>query len=451
MGMITPPRFAAGRRRRAGYSLVSTMMAMVLLAIGVMALAGASTNTVSVQTMAQNRTHAVAIARSHLETLRMGGCRRRRRRWRGIRRRTIQPHGHRHRAAPQPGASAGVGELPQREYPSGAHDDALPRSTGQLKSALLPPRRGFSLPELLIALTIGMVVIVAGTGFAVQTFKSRRGWMVREGIDRNARFVGISLQRDAAEAGVALESSASFASVNAANDTLSLLSVRWMKFPTPADSIEAPVYPIYDDGGAGPTYPLGVGNCGAECLEVVTTGLQVNMQVGDLLQLRVGTMRRLLLVTGVTGATPGRLRITFLNVASLAQRPSGLSGIALQRSGTSVQQVRAVLYWRDVATRQLMRADRFSTTGLPQSAVIATDLLAFTPRLHFTDGNEAATYNGMDADSTNDGNDIIGLRVRALLQADRIDPAVNGGERLLRWYEWQVSPRNLVYEKNRTP
>ncbi len=320
-----------------------------------------------------------------------------------------------------------------------------------MKSALLPPRRGFSLPELLIALSIGMVVIVAGTGYAVQTFKSRRGWMVRESIDRNARFVGISLQRDAAEAGVALESSASFASVNAAADTLSLLSVRWMKFPTPADSIEAPVYPIYDDGGAGPTYPLGVGNCGAECLEVVTTGLQVNMQVGDLLQLRVGTMRRLLLVTGVTGATPGRLRITFLNVASLAQRPSGLSGIALQRSGTSVQQVRAVLYWRDVATRQLMRAERFSNTGRPQSAVIATDLLAFTPRLHFTDGNEAATYNGMDADSTNDGNDIIGLRVRAQLQADRIDPAVNGGERLLRWYEWQVSPRNLVYEKNRTP
>jgi type IV pilus assembly protein PilV len=60
------------RRRRAGYSLISTMMAMVILAIGVMALAGASTNAVTVQTMAQNRTHAISIARSHLETLRMG-------------------------------------------------------------------------------------------------------------------------------------------------------------------------------------------------------------------------------------------------------------------------------------------------------------------------------------------------------------------------------------------
>jgi hypothetical protein len=104
-----------------------------------------------------------------------------------------------------------------------------------------------------------------------------------------------------------------------------------------------------------------------------------------------------------------------------------------------------------VATNELMRAERFSYTGIPQGELVATDVMAFTPRLRFTDGNEAATYNGVDADSTNDGNDIIGLRVRARLRADRIDPAVNGGERLLRWYEWQVSPRNLVYEKNRTP
>jgi hypothetical protein len=188
-----------------------------------------------------------------------------------------------------------------------------------------------------------------------------------------------------------------------------------------------------------------------DCLEVVTAGQQVDMQVRDLIQLRVGTMRRLLLVTGTTFATPTRLRISFRNVASLAQRPSGLSGIALQRSGTSVQQVRAVLYWRALATNQLMRAERFSNTGIPQGELMATDVMAFTPRIHFTDGNEAATYNGVDADSTNDGNDIIGLRVRAQLRADRTDPAVNGGERLLRWYEWQVSPRNLVYEKNRTP
>ncbi|MBU6367811.1 MAG: hypothetical protein KJT01_16465 [Gemmatimonadetes bacterium] len=50
---------------------MSTLMAVVLLAIGITALAGASSKTVTLQAMAQNRTHAIAIAQSHLEALRM--------------------------------------------------------------------------------------------------------------------------------------------------------------------------------------------------------------------------------------------------------------------------------------------------------------------------------------------------------------------------------------------
>lgn len=61
----------AARTPRTGYSLVSTLMAVVILAIGILSLAGASSNTVVFQTQAQNRTHAIAIARSHLEGLRM--------------------------------------------------------------------------------------------------------------------------------------------------------------------------------------------------------------------------------------------------------------------------------------------------------------------------------------------------------------------------------------------
>lgn len=72
--MSRPPRVGRGRapgRRRRGYSLISTMMAVVLLAIGILSLSGASTSAVSFQTMAQNRTHAIAIARTHLEGVRM--------------------------------------------------------------------------------------------------------------------------------------------------------------------------------------------------------------------------------------------------------------------------------------------------------------------------------------------------------------------------------------------
>jgi len=309
-------------------------------------------------------------------------------------------------------------------------------------------RRGFSLPELLIALAVGMVVIVAGADFAVRTFKSRRGWTVREGVDRNARFVGLSLQRDAASTGVAIESAPTFATINTAGDTLSILSVPRMTW-TGTDSIEAPVYPLYDDGGPGTTYPPG-GNCGATCLEFTLNGQPLNIRTGDLVHLRIGTVRRLLLVTGSTNMGGAlRFRITFLDVPALVGRPSGLSNVLLLRAGTSMQQVRAVLYWRDAATNQLLRADRFSVNGAPEGSVVSRDVAAFTPRLQFLDGEEAPTFNGVDADSTNDGDDIIGLRVRAQLRAERTDAAVNGGTLVQRWYEWRMAPRNLLYEKNR--
>lgn len=70
--MMERRRARRGRaRRRRGQSLIAVMIAMVLLGIGSMALLGASASTTTLQTLAQNRTHAVAIARNYLEELRM--------------------------------------------------------------------------------------------------------------------------------------------------------------------------------------------------------------------------------------------------------------------------------------------------------------------------------------------------------------------------------------------
>lgn len=57
-------------RKRRGFSLVSMMVAMILLAVGLSSLAGANAQTVTLQTVAQNRTNAIAIARSYVEQLR---------------------------------------------------------------------------------------------------------------------------------------------------------------------------------------------------------------------------------------------------------------------------------------------------------------------------------------------------------------------------------------------
>lgn len=302
-------------------------------------------------------------------------------------------------------------------------------------------RQGFTLPEVLISLTIAMVVITGAVAFSLQSWSTRRGWTVRETVDRDARFVGLSLARDVQEAGISFTSTPVFASMDTHGDTLSILSV-------PYDPDEAGVYPIYNDGDTLPTYPPG-GTCGATCIEFMKNDGSYDLVAGDLARLQVGSTRRLLLLTSVSDGQEGRFRVNFLDVKSLANRPSGLDSLLLMRSGTSIQKTNLVLYYRDASRGNLMRAERLNASGQPVGAVVAGNVEAFEPRLLFTLGSEHRTYNGVDADTTNDGNDIIGTKVRAKIRSTKSDPTVNNGQPIARWYEWKVAPRNLLYEKNR--
>lgn len=55
---------------RKGFTLVSMIVALVLLGVGVGALAHSSAETVKFQNIAQNKTNAIAIARAYVESLR---------------------------------------------------------------------------------------------------------------------------------------------------------------------------------------------------------------------------------------------------------------------------------------------------------------------------------------------------------------------------------------------
>lgn len=57
-------------RSRTGFTIVSMLVAIILLAVGMMSLATASASTMTLQTQAQNRTNAIAIARGYLELVR---------------------------------------------------------------------------------------------------------------------------------------------------------------------------------------------------------------------------------------------------------------------------------------------------------------------------------------------------------------------------------------------
>jgi len=303
-------------------------------------------------------------------------------------------------------------------------------------------RAGFTLVELLMSMTIGVVVITAATSFSMSSWKTRRAWTVRESVDRNARFVGMSIARDAQEAGIAIENTPTFGTIGSFGDTLSILSVPF----TPA---EAPVYPIYNDGDTLPNYPPG-GNCGTTCIEFMQQGGTFQLAAGDLVRLQIGSTRRLLYLTSAVASTSGRFRVNFLPMQRLLGRAAGLDSVLLTRSGTTIQKLKAVVYWRDAATNTLMRAERFNGSAAPIGTAVATSTMEFRTSVIFIGNREAASYSGLDTDTLNDGNDLIGLRVRARIQSDRTDPSVNNGQPTSRWYDWRVAPRNLMYEKNRS-
>lgn len=302
-------------------------------------------------------------------------------------------------------------------------------------------RRGFSLAEVLISMTVAMVVIASATSFSVSSWKTRRNWTVRETVDRDARFVGLSLARDVQEAGVALTSTPGFASIDTRGDTLTVLSV-------PYEPDEADVYPIFDDGDTLPTYPPG-GTCGPTCIDFQKVEGAYDLQPGDIVNLQVGSTRRLLLLTSVQNQGGPLFRVEFLPTTELVGRPSGLDSLLLARSGTTIQKLHLSMYWRDPGDQKLYRADRLNSSGQPIATVMAGNVEAFDANLMFISGAEHGTYNGLDADTTNDGTDILGAKVRAKIRSTKSDPSVNGGVPIARWYEWKVAPRNLLYEKNR--
>lgn len=66
---LAPARELSPRGRK-GFTLISVIIAMVLLSVGVLALAGANATALRVFNTEGVRTNAVQIARSHVETLR---------------------------------------------------------------------------------------------------------------------------------------------------------------------------------------------------------------------------------------------------------------------------------------------------------------------------------------------------------------------------------------------
>jgi prepilin-type N-terminal cleavage/methylation domain-containing protein len=306
----------------------------------------------------------------------------------------------------------------------------------------LEANRGFTLIELLISLVAGLVVLTASMSFAVTTMRSVGGSEIREDVQRNARFVGLSLERDVQFTGVGIASLPWWGSLSVYNDTIAILSV-------PYDPDEALVHDLIPGGGATDPMPSG-GTCGARCLNLDMISGQYDLEAGDLARLQLQGERRLIIVQSVApGGGGGGFTLNFTSHAALFGYPAGLTGdVRLTTAGTIVQELSHVLYYVNDA-QQLIRSDHFDGNGVVQEAILADGVISWEVTLIFTDGDEAEAANPNDTDGTNDYDDIVSVRILATLAADDPDPRVNQGVLYTRDYEWVFAPRNLTYERNR--
>ena len=310
-----------------------------------------------------------------------------------------------------------------------------------------PSESGFTLVEVMIAMIAGVIVLGASTTLVLGTMRSMRGTELRDGMDRRGRFVGIALQRDVQQTGIAIDARATFGTIGTYADTLVMLRVPFFS-PLPGDP-EIPAE-SYVRSALVPA-ASGVGNCGAFCLEVTRAAAPAfQIRVGELAYVELNSVRRLIRVTAVTFPSATLARVTFANTANILGHPAGVVGLDLRKVFT-VRTLRVAAFYRDAANRQLVRVDSTTTTGAPVPQVIATGVQNWQASLVFTSGVEAdvADPDTPDGNPDNNYDDIARVHLWANLEADRADPKVNNGVILTRRFDWWLSPRNLMYERNR--
>ena len=301
--------------------------------------------------------------------------------------------------------------------------------------------RGFTLIELMISLIMGLVVLTASVSFAVVTMRNVEGNAIREKVQRNARFIALSLERDMQSTGVGIASLAWWGSLAVYNDTIAVLSV-------PFDPDEAYIHDLIPGKGAKDPMPSG-GTCGVRCFDLTKLPSQLDLKVGDLARLQVQQERRLIIIESLSKTGGNNFKLNFTPHATLFGYPAGLTGdVRVTTTGTIVQELSHVLYYVN-AMQQLIRSDYFDASGVPQEAILADGVQSWEVSLIFTDGDEADAANSADTDGTNDYDDIVAVRILATLAADDPDPRVNAGVLYTRDYEWSFAPRNLTYERNR--
>ena len=308
------------------------------------------------------------------------------------------------------------------------------------------PALGFTIVELIIALLLGVVILTAAVSFLITHLRTLEGSDIRESVDRNARYIGVLLRRDIQAAGIDIESTTHFGTVavwpGSNGDTLMMLYVPYVPNPTPIHDIDTAIV-TQPPPGDGTCTPLD------RCLSVLKVDTATfDLSDRHLARLQVAGTRRLVIVESFAVFGCCSVDVTFTGADTLFHQPAGLADLQVELNGTYIQKLAPLIYYVDDQER-LIRAQRLNLDGTPDGDIVAYDVETFELMLVFADGDVLEEANAYDMDDSNDYDDIVAVRVRVTVTADRTDPRVNDGKLLRRTVEWQVSPRNLRYEKNR--
>ena len=303
-------------------------------------------------------------------------------------------------------------------------------------------RSGFSLVEMLIALTLGVIVVSAAIKYFMTEFRVLTANDVREVVARNGRYIGVALRRDLQRAGVGIETTTTFGTVDTwpgtYGDTLVVVFVPYIPQVSPPHGIVPP-----EGVTENPLPPNST--CGLQCIEVTKAAEPaLDLGAGDLGRLQVLAGRRLVLIESASLTSDTSVELNFTSAATLLGQAAGMAGLSLDRFGTFVQKLQPVIYYLD--EDRLMRAVRLNLDGSPAGEVLAYGVERFDVKVVFFDGDIYEQVNALDTDDSNDYDDVSALKITVTLKADRVHPMVNCGEPLERTFVWTIAPR---YEKNR--
>jgi prepilin-type N-terminal cleavage/methylation domain-containing protein len=295
--------------------------------------------------------------------------------------------------------------------------------------------RGFTLVELLVAMTLGLIILGAATTFAINTARSQARSQVGDDSMRRSRYIALTLEQDIRDAGSLMPIRSDFGAVNLFNDTLAILRV-------PAR-----------DTVAGPSYFVtAFGACGTNCLSVRKRNGRVEISAGQVfLFTAVGNVNRLLLATGVTDPAPSNpatpVQITVLNTLdSLFHWPARLVGVPT--TNATVQALRLSAYYRgSVAdSTALMVAERIGSDGRFLPEVLANGVARWDITAGFVNGTTASGISL--SDTTQNHCALTHLTIEATLTPDQVvDRRMQTSPLTARPVRWLYGTRNLNVQR----